>query len=424
MKNQQPNLPRGNTVLAPHHRRRSLALAFVLLGCFAVQPGCKKEPPAGSSPVKSPPLPVTRAAEPPVRKAPAEIPPAAQAAAPKAPAEAPAARPREPAARRRDCTPPPRILGSQDGLRTFKWVAPMARHFVLLKYADTPDGGGMPQDPLKLYYQRAARADENPEIVLTDYFSGLKPARLAIIHDGGPAKVNAIREKYRIKADDFTIRSTGYFSDHCFKTKFDEEALFFSILLTDDIALQGFADYGLFEESDIYIEGSPHVPGDPIPRRVYDRLPAGDRMTRPIKAVYLQTMRLSDGTVLDGPKSVTPSAVERWLGRGDLSLAVIGKDDDSPVALAFSSLQFVAVATRTGKIPVFRGVKCDLRFALDVWGDKDKSGAYHLVVTERRTTRSGETDDRICHVGPELEQEAGLVKAPAAANPPPASEVP
>lgn len=281
----------------------------------------------------------------------------------------------------------------------------MARHWVLLKYMDAADGG----------------TGTSSGSVFTDYFSGLKPSRLAFIHDGGTAKVDAIREKYRIKADDLSIRNTGYFSDHCFKTKFDEEALLFSILLTDDIALQAFADYGLYEDSDVYVEGSPHVPGDPIPRRTYDRLPAGDKMSRPIKAVYLQTTRLADGAIIDGPKSVAPLAIERTLGAQGLSLAVIGSDERSPIALAFSSLQFVAVVTRTGQIPVFRKVRCDNRYAIDVRVEKESDGASHLLVTERRTNRNGDISNWDCHAGVDLEREANLVEA-FVPNPPSSTE--
>jgi hypothetical protein len=383
---------------------------------------CKKQPQPEVQPAKNPPSakpdPAVRAAQPVVAKKTAEQ----QVVAPQPPPEVLPARVPRPAGRRHNCTPMARVLASHEGLETFKWKAPLARHWVLVTYAETSDGG-LPEDQSYLYLKRAPGCDANPLITFTDYFSGLKPGLLGIIHDGGPAKVDAIREKYRIKADKFSMVNTGYFSDHCYKTRIDEEALFFSILLTDDIALQAFADYGPYTEDDFYQEGSPHVPAsDAIPRRVYDRIPTGDKMRRPIKSLYLQTMRLSDGAVIDGPKSVPVSGIAHHLGPGGLSLATIGKNEDSPVALAFSWLHFVAVVTRAGQIPVFREVRCN--YAIDVWGDKDRSGTYHLVVTERRTNRLGEADNQICRVGSELEKEAGIVKAPATTNPAPSTESP
>jgi hypothetical protein len=375
-------------------------------------------------------------------KAAAPAAPAAAAAARAAPEPKPAAPgvdPRGtdfqpfPVGKRPGCKPVPRVVTTAEGAMNFRWRAPLARTWALVSY-----GRSTAFEALVDVDAERPVGENDVQQMQGDYFSGLKPGSLANVVYAGETKASAIRTKYYdgrhlrfLKS--FAAIEPGYFSDHCYDAGGDDNALLFSILLSEDIALQLRAQWRDFDprEEDHYIDRGEGYgesdPVDPIPRKVYNTFSLDDRRFRRPARFALFTVSLKDGHVVDA-KFSEPIPDKANLTRfqpGDFSIAVIGKGDQSPVAISLDHVNMVAIVKRDGRIPVFRTVRC-ASSAKNYWSNAEISPDHVNVRTVEEGGRyrlhlsSGITHEpskhQTCPEGDVLEREAGLA-APAKAAP-------
>jgi hypothetical protein len=259
--------------------------------------------------------------------------------------------------------------------------------------------------------------------VESDYFSGLESGRLAWLVDGGLTKASTLRIKYRQERKQSPVVRPGYFSDHCYDAGDDDKALLFSILLSDNLALQLRARWreSQIRDTDKYqpetYEGGEYV-SDPIPRKVYNRLTLEDRRFNRIERLALFTVRLSDGYVVDAKMSdenhYEPDYPTLW--PDGFSITVLGSDDKSPIAFSIHGpvRGMVGIVKRDGRIPVWRTVFCEHE-RLKV-GRVQSEGRWHL---ELSSSLPGPGEFTACARGTaagKLEEEAGLV-APSQPTP-------
>lgn len=319
----------------------------------------------------------------PVKAAAPAAPAAAQAAAEPA---APAVDPRGaefqpfPVGKRVGCKPPPRVLTTAEGAMSFVRTAPLVRAWALVSYGKRgPDGLVVEKGDEPVSYF------DTPPPVESDYFSGLESGRMAWLVDGGLTKASALRIKYRQERKQSPVVQPGYFSDHCYDAGDDDKALLFSILLSDNLALQLRARWrqSQIQDTDKYqpkeYEGGEYV-SDPIPRNVYNRLTLEDRRFNRIERLALFTVRLTDGRVVDAKMSDENryEAPYPTLWPDGFSIAVIGNDDKSPIAFSIHGpvRGMVGIVKRDGSIPVFRTVSCEHE-RLKV-GSSQSDGRWHL----------------------------------------------
>jgi hypothetical protein len=337
-----------------------------------------------------------------------------------------------PVGKRSGCKPVPRVLTTAEGAMNFRWRAPLARTWALVTY-----GRSTAFEALVDVDDEHVVGENDVQQMQGDYFSGLKPGSLANVVYAGETKASAIRTKYYdgrhlrfLKT--FTPVEPGYFSDHCYDAGGDDNALLFSILLSEDIALQLRAQWRDFDprEEDHYIDRGEGYgesdPVDPIPRKVYNNFSLDDRRFRRPARFALFTVSLKDGHVVDA-KFSEPIPDKANLSRfqpGDFSIAVIGNGDQSPVAIALDHVKMVAIVNRNGRIPVFRTVRC--ASGANYWSKAEtspnhlnvrtveESGRYHLQLSSGNTHEP--SAHRTCPEGDALEREAGLT-TPAKAAP-------
>jgi hypothetical protein len=346
--------------------------------------------------------------------------PAAPAAAKAAPETKPVAAPVDPrgadfqpfpVGKRPGCKPVPRVVTTAEGTKSFVRTAPLARAWALVSYGKRgPDG------PVVEKGDEPVSEFDTPPPVESDYFSGLEPGRMAWLVNGGLTKASALRTKYMRERKQSPLVQPGYFSDHCYDAGADDKALLFSILLSDNLALQVRARWreSQIRDTDKYMpetyEGGEYV-SDPIPRKVYNRLTLEDRRFNRIERLAFFTVRLTDGYVVDAKFSdenrYEPAYPTLW--PDGFSIAVIGNDDKSPIALSIHGpvRGMVGIVKRDGRIPVLRTVSCEHE-RLKV-GSSQYDGRWHL---ELLSSAVGPDDFVACARGTaagKLEEEAALV---------------
>jgi hypothetical protein len=355
------------------HAKRAIrkqSTLSVVGGALLLLLSCKRDQMTAPRPAdNAPPKPAALA----VQSAPAQKTTSAKASAPAAEtktavdagAERATMAAEKPAAKPRDCRRPPRLLTPEN-------------HWVLSRYGHMADRwmayeeSHYDSDAGMVDFNNPANDGKNiMRAIESNYFSGL-PRNLVVVPKlAWDSKVEASfeRRKDAQKRVGKLVRA-GTLSDHCAGARRDEETLYASLLLADDLALQVLVERGPeIESANMSQYGAD-------PNDIKRGMGEEDMTYHPISKIEVRTIRLPSEAVVDSKKVVLEApemghgtsqaahlSVSAFLLK-NLGVALFATPDMGPIG------KTLALVTPRGEIRSFRGLYClDAKYSISVSED-------------------------------------------------------